>query len=89
MNISIQETIGLTAALLTTCSFMPQVYHSWKKQSAKSLSWGMLGISIIAAILWLSYGILLRNNVIILSNAIMGCLQLNLVYLKFIYQKKL
>ncbi|MBL3657676.1 SemiSWEET family sugar transporter [Fulvivirga sediminis] len=82
---AIHEFIGLTAALLTTISFMPQVFRTWKTRSSNGLSWAMLIISLIAATLWFSYGIHLKSNIIVLSNAIMGALQLVLIYFKIRY----
>jgi MtN3 and saliva related transmembrane protein len=78
-----QETVGTIAALLTTCSFFPQIYRSWKIRSTVSLSWNMLMLSITAASFWICYGILLKDPIIILSNAIMGSLKLSLVLLKW------
>ena len=80
---SIYEIIGLTAALLTTFSFMPQVFRTWKTKSSKGLSWTMLVVSLMAATLWFSYGVHLQSTIIIFSNAVMGSLQLLLVYFKF------
>lgn len=77
-----QEFLGPLAALMTTCSFMPQVYHTWKQKSVNGLSWNMLSISVIAALLWLSYGISMNDYIIVISNLIMGTLQLSLIYLK-------
>jgi len=84
----IQELIGPTAALLTTCSFMPQVYRTWKTKSTESLSWSMLFISIIAATLWFSYGNYINDKIIIFSNLIMGILQLTLLYFKYKFRHK-
>lgn len=77
------ELIGPFAALFTTCSFVPQVFRTWKTQSTESLSWFMLAIGIIATFLWLSYGVYVKDPVIVISNCIMGVLQLVLLYFKF------
>ncbi len=77
------ECIGPLAALLTTCSFMPQVYRTWKTRSTESLSWTMLCIAVAAAFLWLSYGVYVQDLIIIISNSIMGVLQMILLYFKF------
>jgi len=88
MIIHIQELIGPTAALLTTCSFMPQVYRSWKTKSTESLSWSMLFISIIAAALWFAYGNYINDKIIVFSNLIMGILQLTLLYFKCMFRNQ-
>ncbi|WP_417959821.1 SemiSWEET family transporter [Flagellimonas taeanensis] len=66
---------------------MPQVYRTWKIKSALSLSWHMLIISSTAALVWLCYGIILKDKIIILSNSIMGLLQASLIFLKFSLRK--
>ncbi len=49
--------LGLIAGTLTTISFVPQVWHTWKSRSAKDLSLGMLSIFTLGIALWLAYGL--------------------------------
>ena len=41
------ELIGYTAAVLTTVSFLPQVWKTWRSKSAQDLSIVMLSLSIL------------------------------------------
>lgn len=62
--------LGLIAGMLTTLSFVPQVWHTWKTRSAKDLSLGMLSIFTLGITLWLVYGIWMQAPPLILSNII-------------------
>ena len=62
--------LGLIAGMLTTLSFVPQVWHTWKTRSAKDLSLGMLSIFTLGITLWLVYGLWMQAPPLILSNII-------------------
>ena len=51
--------VGSLGGVCTTFAFVPQVLKIWK-QGGRDLSYGMLALYLIGAILWLTYGILLR-----------------------------
>lgn len=62
--------LGLIAGTLTTISFLPQVWHTWKTRSAKDLSLGMLSIFTLGIALWLVYGLWMQAPPLILSNMV-------------------
>ncbi len=62
------DTIGLIAGTLTTLSFLPQVLTTYRKRSAKDLSWGMLLTFTTGVVLWFVYGLSLRAWPVILAN---------------------
>ena len=68
------EILGLIAATLTTISFMPQVYKTWKTKSTEGLSLTMYLILFIGVVLWLIYGIHLKSLPVILANGITSLL---------------
>lgn len=76
------EIIGLLAALLTTASFVPQVYKIWKSKSADSLSLTMYLVLFVGIILWLVYGIHLKSLSMIIANSITAILALLLIVFK-------
>lgn len=82
------ETIGGVAAVLTTASFLPQVYQTWKTKSTESLSLPMLVMFFIGVCLWLIYGFALKSMPIIISNIITIISAGLLVYFKLAYTKK-
>jgi MtN3 and saliva related transmembrane protein len=72
-------TLGLVAATLTTIAFLPQVIRNWRRKSAGDLSFGTFGVFTTGVVLWLIYGIIIRNLPIIVSNLV--TLVLNLMNL--------
>lgn len=62
--------LGMIAGTLTTISFIPQVWHTWKSRSAKDLSLGMLSIFTLGIALWLVYGLWMQAPPLILSNIV-------------------
>ena len=70
MNSNLTETIGIVAAVLTTASFVPQVWHSFKTRDVSGVSLGMYSVFTVGISLWLVYGVLLRAWPLILANGI-------------------
>jgi MtN3 and saliva related transmembrane protein len=62
--------IGALASVLTTISFVPQVWRVWKTRSARDLSLPMYLIFTMGVALWLVYGVMLGSWPIIVGNAI-------------------
>ncbi len=62
--------IGFSAASLTMFAFIPQIIRVVRNHSAKDLSPVMLLQYIIGVLLWIAYGLHLRNIVIIIANII-------------------
>ena len=67
---SVTEAIGIVAAVLTTVSFVPQVWHSFKTRDVSGISLGMYSAFTVGVALWLVYGILLQAWPLILANGV-------------------
>lgn len=80
------EVLGLLAAILTTASFLPQVYKTWKTKSTEGLSLVMYSVFFIGIVLWLIYGIHLKSTPMILANSITAVSSLFLVIMKLKYK---
>lgn len=65
---TIETITGLIAAVLTTSAFVPQAIKVIKSKQTKDISLGMYIIFEIGLILWLTYGIMLKNLPIIIAN---------------------
>ena len=85
-SIDIYELLGLIAAIITTASFVPQVYKTWKSKSVESLSLTMYIAFFIGIVLWLIYGIHLNSFPMILANSITSVLALLLIIFKLRYK---
>ena len=64
------QTIGYVAGALTTISFIPQAWLSWKTRHTAGLSLGMYAIFALGVALWLGYGVLIGAWPVIVSNSI-------------------
>ena len=64
------EWIGCLAAILTTISFIPQVWQTWKTRHTQDISLRMYVLFTCGVGLWLIYGVLLAAWPIIIANAV-------------------
>ena len=62
--------IGLFAAACTTFSFLPQAIKVIKTKHTKDLSLGMYSIFTLGVLLWLIYGLLVKDLPLIIANII-------------------
>ena len=51
--------VGTVAGFCTTFAFVPQLVKIWR-QGGRDLSYGMLALYLIGAVLWFIYGVLLH-----------------------------
>ena len=77
--------LGLAAATLTTCSFVPQLTKVWRTKSAEDLSYGMFSAFSLGISLWLLYGLLRRDVPVIAANGITLVLSVAILALKVRY----
>lgn len=71
--------LGLAAAACTTVSFVPQVLKAWRSGSSADLSLGMYGLFTVGIVLWLVYGIAVRDVPIIVANVVTLALVLSIL----------
>lgn len=62
--------IGGTAAILASLSYIPQVQKAWPRGSTKDLSMGMLCALTAGLCLWLVYGLIRGDLVIVAANGV-------------------
>lgn len=82
------DLIGYFGSFLTSITFIPQVYKTWKTKSVGDLSLTMMLIVVTSCIVWLVYAIALMLWPVIIANGIIGILSLMLVYFKLTFGKK-
>ena len=76
------ELVGYLAAGLTTVSFVPQVWHTWRTRDVAGISLGMYVVFATGVFLWLVYGLLLGAWPIAVANGITLALALAIVAMK-------
>jgi MtN3 and saliva related transmembrane protein len=67
--------IGSLAALASTLSFGPQAWKIIRSRETKDISAGMYGLTVVGFALWTTYGLLLMQWPLIVTNSI--CLVLS------------
>ena len=82
------DILGYAAGAVTAFTFLPQVVKTWKEKSAKDISLYMFLIAFINEIMWLVYGFMIDNMVVILTNAVMLVMSGTMIGLKFKYNHK-
>jgi len=77
--------VGIIAGALTTFSFIPQIIRVFKTKSAHDISLIFNTMFLVGIFLWLIYGILKKDNPIIIWNAIAAVFGITLLYAKLRY----
>lgn len=85
MNLNLTDLVGTAAACLTTLSFLPQAWHSFKSRDVSGVSLGMYIVFTMGVALWLAYGVMLGAWPIVIANVITLILSLAILGMKLIY----
>jgi MtN3 and saliva related transmembrane protein len=67
---SAADWVGSLAAILTTVSFVPQAWLTFRTRDVSGISLGMYACFTVGVALWLIYGVLLGTWPIIVANAV-------------------
>lgn len=79
---SMTTMIGLLAAFCTTVSYVPQVRKIWQTHRTEDLSLHTFSLLAAGIALWVVYGVLQQDPVIILANSVTLLLLANILYFK-------
>jgi len=79
-------TLGGLAAVLTTVSFVPQAWHTFRTRDVSGISLGMYSVFACGVALWLLYGLLLGAWPIVVANGITLALALAILAMKLRYR---
>jgi MtN3 and saliva related transmembrane protein len=77
-----QEIIGYVAAFLTTGSFVPQAWLTFRSRDVSGISLGMYSAFTLGVGLWLVYGLLTGAWPIVLANAVTLALASGILVMK-------
>jgi MtN3 and saliva related transmembrane protein len=87
MSVSaLSEIIGYVAAFLTTASFVPQAWHTFKTRDVRGISLGMYSTFTLGVAGWLLYGVLMDAWPIVIANAITLALAAGILVMKLRYR---
>ena len=76
------DVVGSLAASLTTVSFLPQAWLSFRTRDVSGVSLGMYSLFTTGIACWLAYGWLLRAWPIVVANSITLVLALVILAMK-------
>ncbi|MEP6874939.1 MAG: SemiSWEET transporter [Burkholderiales bacterium] len=76
------DSLGYGAAVLTTASFIPQAWLTFRSRDVSGISLGMYSVFTLGVALWLSYGVMLRAWPIVIANAITLMLAASILTMK-------
>lgn len=76
------DLLGYAAASLTTVSFIPQAWLSFRTGDVSGISVGMYSCFTVGVALWLAYGLVLNAWPIVIANAITLVLALAILGMK-------
>lgn len=82
------DILGYAACAVTAFTFLPQVVKTWKEKSAKNVSLMMFLIAFANEVMWIAYGVLKNDMVIIVTNVIMIVMCSVMISLKLKYKNE-
>ena len=82
------QILGMAAGSISAITFLPQVIKTWKTKSADDISLLMFTFATISVIMWLVYGIILKDIPIIYTNSLVLICSLIMLYFKFRFSSK-
>jgi MtN3 and saliva related transmembrane protein len=83
---TLTDLIGTLAAVLTTASFLPQAWHTFKTKDVSGISLGMYSVFTTGVAGWLLYGLLLQAWPIVIANLITLALATAILAMKLRYR---
>jgi MtN3 and saliva related transmembrane protein len=83
----LDDLIGYFAAFLTTFSFLPQVWHTFRSRDVSGISLGMYSCFTVGVAMWLVYGFYLGAWPIVIANFITLSLALMILAMKLRYSR--
>ncbi|MCW3088035.1 MAG: hypothetical protein JWQ78_1421 [Sediminibacterium sp.] len=87
-SMNLVTTIGIAASVLTATSLLPQLVKIYREKKANDISLYMLGVLFAGVALWIYYGILKKDMIIVAANSLSLVLNLAIVVLSIRYREK-
>jgi MtN3 and saliva related transmembrane protein len=82
------EWIGYAAASLTTASFVPQAWLTFKTRDVSGISLGMYSAFTLGVALWLLYGVLIEAWPVVIANCITLALAASILIMRLRFERK-
>ena len=85
---TLTDSLGYIAATLTTASFIPQAWLTFRSRDVSGISLGMYGAFTFGIALWLGYGVMLQAWPIVIANTVTLVLAATILGMKLLMQKR-
>lgn len=82
------DLIGYLAASLTTLSFVPQAWHTFRTRDVRGISLGMYSIFTLGVALWLVYGLRVGAWPVVVANAVTLVLASAILVMKLVFERR-
>ena len=82
------KIIGIIASVATAVSLLPQLIKLLKEKKSDNISYGMISILFVGLILWITYGVMKEDWIIVISNSVSLLLNILIVIFSVKYTKK-
>lgn len=82
------DSLGYLAATLTTCAFVPQVWHTLRSRDVSGISLGMYGLFTLGIAAWLAYGLAVGAWPIVVANAVTLVLAVTILTVKIVVSRR-
>jgi MtN3 and saliva related transmembrane protein len=79
--------LGLIAGALTSCAVLPQVLKTYRSRQARDISVWQPSLLVLGMVLWLVYGMMIRDLPLIVANLFSIACNCILIVMKFLYRE--
>lgn len=83
---TLTDITGFAAAILTTFSFVPQAWLTFRTKDVSGVSLGMYSVFAAGVALWLVYGLMLQAWPVVMANVVTLALALTILGMKLRYR---
>jgi MtN3 and saliva related transmembrane protein len=83
-----ETLIGIAASIFTGFSLVPQLVKLIRSKKANDISYGMMLVLFAGLGLWIAYGVLKNDMIIIISNSFSFFINLLLMYFSIRYKSR-
>jgi MtN3 and saliva related transmembrane protein len=84
--VTLPDLIGYMAATLTTISFVPQAWLTFRTRDVRGISLGMYSVFTVGIALWLAYGWLISAWPVVIANTITLALAASILAMKVLFR---
>ena len=85
---SFVDALGYLAAILTTASFVPQAWLTFRTRDVSGISHAMYSAFTLGIALWLAYGVLIRAWPIVMANVVTFVLASGILTMKIAIERR-